>query len=151
MGVVSDTHGLLRPEVLRALAGVSHILHAGDVGDRAVLEELGMLAPVTAVRGNVDVGVFGSSLPETAQVALGHARIYVLHDAQRLRFDPEEDGLDAVVSGHSHLPRNERVGHVLRFNPGSAGPRRFDRPVTLGRLRIVGRRVEGEIVTLRVR
>jgi putative phosphoesterase len=136
---------------MQALAGVDQILHAGDVGDRAVLEELRTLAPVTAVCGNTDTGAFGLSLPETTQVTLGDARLYLIHDELRLRFDPEEDGLDAVISGHTHLARNDRRGRVLRFNPGSAGPRRHERPVTIGRLRIVGRRVEGQIVELRVR
>ena len=150
VGVISDTHGRLRPEALSALQGAQHILHAGDVGGPEVLEELQAVAPVTAVRGNMDGGAWALILPETALVVLGGARIYVLHDEQRLRFDPAQDGLDVVVSGHTHVARSERLSGVLRFNPGSAGPRRHERPVTLGRLRITGRRVEGEIVRLRV-
>jgi len=150
VGVLSDTHGRLRPEALAALSGVSHILHAGDVGDASVVEKLRSLAPLTAVRGNMDGGTWALTLPTTAFVTLGAARIYVIHDAARLGFDPAEDGLQAVISGHTHLARNERVDGVLRFNPGSAGPRRHQRPVTVGRLRIRGRRVEGEIIELRV-
>jgi len=149
VGIVSDTHGLLRPEAVAALRGVSHILHAGDVGAPEILDALRALAPVTAVRGNIDTGAWALSLPETTQVQLGDARIYLLHDAHRLAFDPAEDGLDVVVSGHTHIARNERRGGgVLFFNPGSAGPRRFDYPITLGRLRIVGRRVEARVLTL---
>jgi putative phosphoesterase len=148
VGVLSDTHGLLRPEAVAALRGATHILHAGDIGTPEILEALRALAPVTAVRGNVDTGAWAWGLPETTEVRLGDARIYLLHDAHRLAFDPAEDGLDVVVSGHSHIARSERRGSVLHFNPGSAGPRRFDRPITLGRLRILGRRVEAEILTL---
>jgi putative phosphoesterase len=150
VGVLSDTHGRLRPEALAALGRVSHILHAGDVGDASVLERLRDLAPLTAVRGNMDGGAWALTLPVTAFVTLGAARIYVIHDAARLGFDPAEDGLQAVVSGHTHLARSERFDGVLHFNPGSAGPRRHERPVTVGRLRIRGRRVEGEIIELRV-
>ena len=151
VGVVSDTHGLLRPELLTALAGCAHILHAGDVGDAVLLARLRALAPLTAVRGNTDTGAWALRLPETAFPSFGLARLVMIHDVHALRCDPAHDRLAAVVSGHSHVPRNETLGGVLYFNPGSAGPRRFDRPVTLGRLHIVGRRVQGEIVHLRAR
>jgi putative phosphoesterase len=151
VGVISDTHGLVRPAALAALRGVTHILHAGDVGDGGVLEALRELAPVTAVRGNVDSDTWALTLPESTLFAVGDARIFLLHDEHRLCFDPAFDRIDAVVAGHSHLPRNEVRDGVLHFNPGSAGPRRFDRPVTVGLLRISGRRVTGEIVRLRVR
>jgi uncharacterized protein len=149
VGVVSDTHGLLRPELLRALAGADHILHAGDIGEEEVLARLREIAPVTAVRGNTDGGAWALRLAEIELVHLGQTTLVVIHDAQRLRFDPAAEGLRVVVSGHTHLARNELCAGVLRFNPGSAGPRRFDRPVTFGRLRLLGRQVAGEIVTLR--
>ncbi len=147
--MVSDTHGVLRPELLRGLAGSDHILHAGDIGEEEILERLREIAPVTAVRGNTDTAAWALRLAETEFVRLGQVSLLLVHDAHRLRFDPAEDGVSVVVSGHTHLPRNELSGGVLRFNPGSAGPRRFDRPVTFGRLRVQGRQASGEIVTLR--
>jgi putative phosphoesterase len=151
IGVISDTHGLMRPEALAALAGCHHILHAGDVGDEQVLDALRACAPVTAVRGNTDTGAFGLRLPESALARFADVSVFLIHDVLRLRLDPQEDDIDVVVCGHSHAALNETVSGVLRFNPGSAGPRRFDRPVTVGRLRIDGRRVSGEIVALRPR
>jgi putative phosphoesterase len=151
VGVISDTHGLVRPQALAALADCDHILHAGDVGDEPVVDALRGCAPVTAVRGNTDTGTFGLRLPETALVRFAEVTVFVIHDIQRLRLDPRTEGIDVVVYGHSHAALNETVSGVLRFNPGSAGPRRFDRPATIGRLRIRGRRVAGEIVTLRAR
>ena len=121
------------------------------MGDAGVLEALRALAPVTAVRGNVDGGTWALTLPETSLVTLGGARIFLLHDQHRLRFDPAFDEIDAVVAGHTHLPRNDVRDGVLLFNPGSAGPRRFDRPVTVGLLHITGGRIAGKIVRLRVR
>jgi len=151
VGVISDTHGLVRPEALAALADCDHILHAGDVGDEPVLDALRGCAPVTAVRGNTDTGTCGLRLPETALVRFAAVTVFLIHDVLRLRLDPQAEGIDVVVYGHSHMALNETISGVLRFNPGSAGPRRFDRPATIGRLRIRGRRVAGEIVTLRVR
>jgi putative phosphoesterase len=151
VGVLSDTHGLMRREALTALAGCDHILHAGDVGDESVLAALTALAPVTAVRGNTDNSAWALRLPETAFLRLGGVTVFLTHDRQRLRFDPAEDGIDAVVCGHTHAALNEVRAGVLHFNPGSAGPRRFDRPATIGRLRIRGQRATGEIVALRIR
>ena len=151
VGVISDTHGLVRPEALAALADCDHILHAGDVGEEPVLDALRACAPVTAVRGNTDTGTCGLRLPESALVRFAQVTVFLIHDILRLRLDPQEEGIDVVVSGHSHTALHDFVSGVLRFNPGSAGPRRFDRPATIGRLRIRGRRVAGEIVTLRVR
>lgn len=151
IGVISDTHGLVRPEALSALADCDHILHAGDVGDEQVLDALRGCAPVTAVRGNTDTGTCGLRLPESALVHFADVTVFLIHDVLRLRLVPETEGIDVLVCGHSHAALNETVSGVLRFNPGSAGPRRFDRPVTVGRLRIRGRRVAGEIVKLRAR
>jgi uncharacterized protein len=136
IGVISDTHGLLRPEAVAALAGVSHILHAGDVGSAAVLEALARVAPVTAVRGNNDHGPWAAALPETTVVELGGLSFYLLHDLHQLDLDPRAAGFAAVVTGHSHRPASDEKDGVLYFNPGSAGPRRFRLPVAVGRFTI---------------
>jgi putative phosphoesterase len=134
IGLISDTHGLLRDEALQALRGCDLIIHAGDVGDPTILEALGKLAPTVAVRGNVDTAAWAKSLPETAVAEAGSMHIYVLHDVNALDLDPIAAGFHIVVSGHSHKPgRNERKG-VLYINPGSAGPRRFNLPITIARL-----------------
>lgn len=134
IGLISDTHGLLRAEAIRALERVDLIVHAGDVGDPQILESLKTIAPVFAVRGNVDTEPWAKALPETEIVETGRATIYVLHDVHALDLDPAVAGFHVVVSGHSHKPaQSERKG-VLFINPGSAGPRRFDLPVTVTRL-----------------
>jgi putative phosphoesterase len=134
IGLISDTHGLLREEALRALQGSELIIHAGDVGAPEIIDALRVLAPVVVVRGNVDTGDWALRLPATAVAEAGIARIYVLHDARSLNLDPAAAGFHAVVSGHSHrFGRSERSG-VLYINPGSAGPRRFQLPVTIARL-----------------
>ncbi len=134
VGVISDTHGLLREEALAALAGSDLIIHAGDVGKPEILERLRALAPVVAVRGNIDRGAWANALPETAVAEASQARIYVLHNIQELDLDPVAAGFSIVISGHSHkLSRTERSG-VLYLNPGSAGPRRFRLPVTVARI-----------------
>jgi len=132
IGVVSDTHGLLRPEVMPALAGVERILHLGDVGDPAILKSLEKLAPVTAIRGNVDRSGPCSQLPETEVLLLEGLYIYMLHDVHMLHLDPAAAKFAAVLSGHSHQPSIRRHKGVLYFNPGSCGPRRFELPVTIG-------------------
>ncbi|HEX4825800.1 MAG TPA: metallophosphoesterase family protein [Candidatus Polarisedimenticolaceae bacterium] len=132
LGLISDTHGLLRPEALELLRGVDHIVHAGDVGDPTILEALGVIAPVTAVRGNVDRERWAEALPETEMIELGGLTVYVLHDLGRLTIDPGAAGVGLVVSGHSHKPLIEQRRGVLYVNPGSAGPRRFKLPITLG-------------------
>lgn len=147
IGVISDTHGLLRPEACRALEGVDRILHAGDIGDETILERLAAIAPLTAVTGNNDHGPWTRSLPQTADVRIGSLTIVVTHILTSLA-DPEALGAAVVVYGHSHRPENVRRGRVLFFNPGSAGPRRFRLPVTVGRLRVERRSVEGTIVPL---
>jgi hypothetical protein len=136
IGVISDTHGLLRPQALRALEGSDLIVHAGDVGDRKILEALKTIAPVFAVRGNVDTEEWAQALPETEVIETDPATIYVLHDVHALDLDPAAAGFHVVVSGHSHKPGHTERGGVLFLNPGSAGPRRFDLPVTIARLDI---------------
>jgi uncharacterized protein len=147
-GIISDTHGLLRPEALEALQGCERIIHAGDIGSQEILAKLGAVAPVVAVRGNVDTGPWALALPESGAVQAGTAYIYVLHDLQRLDLDPAGGGFAAVISGHSHRPGIDQRGGVLYLNPGSAGPHRFHLPVTLARLHLDGGKLEPEIVAL---
>src|SRR5882672_10101108 len=134
IGLISDTHGLLREEALRALEGSELIIHAGDVGKPEIIEVLKTLAPVIAVRGNVDTESWATALPETEVVTTGTATIYVLHDVHALNLNPAAAGFHIVVSGHSHKPVQRESGGVLYINPGSAGPRRFQLPVTIARL-----------------
>jgi uncharacterized protein len=148
IGVISDTHGLIREQALAALTGVDLIIHAGDVGKPAVLETLSRLAPVHAVRGNADVGDWARKLPPARSVEVEGVRIYVLHDLAQLKIDPAARGYNIVISGHSHKLRTERRERVLYLNPGSAGPRRFRLPVTLARLSIDAGSFEVEPVTL---
>ena len=148
VGLISDTHGLMRESALAALRGSALILHAGDVGTGAVLEALGALAPVIAVRGNVDKGGWASALPSTAIAEAGPARIYMLHDLHELDLDPFAAGFHLVVSGHSHKPGQTERGGVLYINPGSAGPRRFHLPLTLARLDVGAKPWRAEFVDL---
>jgi uncharacterized protein len=148
IGVISDTHGLLRPEAVAALAGCALILHAGDVGGPDVLEALGRVAPVRAVRGNVDVARTLRDLPPADVVESEGVTIYMLHDLAQLDLDPAAAGFHVVISGHSHQPAIERRQGVLYLNPGSAGPRRFRLPVTVARLRIEGTRVEARLIEI---
>jgi putative phosphoesterase len=135
VGLISDTHGLLRPEALDALRGSDFIVHAGDIGDPEIVAELGRLAPVTAVRGNIDKGAWADSLPGTEVLEVGAGcLVYVLHDIDDLDLDPAAAGFQAVVFGHSHKPGFRRKDGVLYVNPGSAGPRRFSLPISVGRL-----------------
>jgi putative phosphoesterase len=148
IGLISDTHGKLRPGALAALRGSDAIIHAGDIGDPAILAELSRLAPVTAVRGNIDRGAWASVIPETAVLAIGGVLIYVLHNIAELDLDPAAAGFRAIVAGHSHQPAIREKDGVLYVNPGSAGPRRFTLPIACGRLRINGGRVTAEVITL---
>jgi putative phosphoesterase len=148
IGVISDTHGLLRAEALAALNGSDHILHAGDVGDADILDRLRDVAPVTAIRGNVDVAEACSQLPETELIQLAGRSIYMLHDRQALDLDPVAAGIAVVVSGHSHHPAIQWHKGVLYFNPGSAGPRRFSTPVSLGFLTITESGIEPKVIDL---
>jgi putative phosphoesterase len=150
IGVISDTHGLLRPEAIEALRGSEHIIHAGDVGSPEILEKLSRLAPVIAVRGNIDKAAWSRRLPETQVLESGGVSIYVLHDLAQLDLKPKAAGFSVVVSGHSHVPKHQTRDGVLYFNPGSAGPRRFKLPVSLGRLVLEAGSVRGELVQLSV-
>jgi hypothetical protein len=150
VGVIADTHGVLRPEALDALEGSDQIVHAGDIGSPEILDALEAIAPVTAVRGNVDRGAWARRLPRTAVLDVGGSPLYVLHDLNDLDLDPAVGGFAAVIAGHSHRPRQEERDGVLYFNPGSAGPRRFTLPVTVGRLTVDGSTVRAQIVTLAV-
>jgi len=134
IGVISDTHGILRPEAEQRLAGVAHIIHAGDIGRPEVIHRLRRIAPLIAVRGNVDNGPWAENYPDTETVRLGDHSIYVLHDVHDLQLDPVACGINVVISGHSHRPLIETKGGVLYLNPGSAGPRRFNLPITLATL-----------------
>ena len=149
VGVISDTHGLLRREAVEALRGSVHILHAGDIGTPEILERLREIAPVTAVRGNVDHGAWASVLPQSEVIEIDGVSIYMRHILDELDLKPEAAGFNVVVYGHSHKPASEARSSVLYFNPGSAGPRRFNLPVTVGKLIVGGGKVQGEIVTLR--
>ncbi len=152
LGLISDTHGLIRPEALDALAGVDRIVHAGDVGGDGILDRLLEIAPVVAVRGNVDRGNWARELPDTAVLEVAGAKILVLHIrdelARRLPGGPDEAGFDAVVYGHSHRPAIQEEEGVLFLNPGSAGPRRFDFPVTLMRATVRDGRIEARLIEL---
>lgn len=148
VGLISDTHGLLRPEALEALRGVSLILHAGDVGGAEILDRLATIAPVHAVRGNTDTGAFGRSLPEEDLIEVGGIRIHLAHGHLPLRIDPKTAGARIEVSGHTHRPVIERDGGRLRINPGSAGPRRFSLPISLARLTINNGEPEARLVEI---
>ena len=134
IGLISDTHGLMRDEALRALEGSELIIHAGDLGKPAILDTLRAIAPVVAVRGNIDKGDWADALPETAVAQAGTSALFVLHDVHQLELDPAAAGFQAVISGHSHLPGHRWREGVLYLNPGSAGPRRFSLPITLARI-----------------
>lgn len=148
IGVISDTHGLLRPSALAALQGADCIIHAGDVGKPEVLEQLETVAPVYAVRGNVDFGALAERLPEDAVVSWHGKHLYVYHILDDLPLDPVAAGFHAVIYGHSHVPAIEVKHDVLYFNPGSAGPRRFALPITLGRLTLEGDVLKAEHIEL---
>src|SRR5579872_6637035 len=150
VGVISDTHGLLRPEAVEALRGSEHIIHSGDIGPAEILEKLSAIAPVTAVRGNVDRSEWARKLRQTEVLEVGGLLIYVIHDLAQLDLQPKAAGVAAVVSGHSHVPKQETRDGVLYFNPGSAGPRRFKLPVSIGRLIVANGSVQGELVLLQV-
>ena len=151
VGLISDTHGLVRPEALAALAGADRILHAGDIGGPGVLASLEALAPVTAIRGNNDADAWGRTLPDTELVEIAGRWIYLVHDLGDLDIDPVAAGVDVVMSGHSHKPALFEEDGVLYVNPGSAGPRRFSLPVSVGALTIDGARTHAELTTLEIR
>jgi len=148
VGVISDTHGLVRPEAVAALAGVERIVHAGDIGSHDVLAALERIAPVSAVRGNNDRDAWAAAIPQTEVIEIGGVSLYVLHDLHDLDLDPRAAGFAAVIAGHSHQPRQETRDGVLYLNPGSAGPRRFKLPISLARLTIADGRITAEVRTL---
>ncbi|MBD2026721.1 metallophosphoesterase family protein [Leptolyngbya sp. FACHB-711] len=150
VGVISDTHGLVRPEAIAALANSELILHAGDIGKPEVLEELKTIAPVIAVRGNNDKGAWANAIPERETITIEGLSVYLLHIATELDFNPITTGVQIVISGHSHKPSIQKLNGVLFLNPGSAGPRRFKLPVTIAQLQITGTLAEAEIVPLDV-
>jgi hypothetical protein len=149
VGLIADTHGLLRPQALQALAGSDFIIHAGDIGSPQILEELARIAPVTAVRGNNDQVPWAAHLRDTEVLRVGKADIYVVHDIAELDIGPA-GGFAAVIAGHSHKPGQQIRDGVLYVNPGSAGPRRFRLPVSVGRLRVSGARIEAELIILEI-
>jgi putative phosphoesterase len=148
IGVLSDTHGLLRPELLAALAGVDHILHAGDIGSPEILSTLRSIAPVTAIRGNIDTHGPCSLLPATEAIELAGCLLYMVHAREDLDLNPQAAGIAAVIYGHSHKPSIEHHQGVLYLNPGSAGPRRFNLPITYALLRITNSHPQAEILPL---
>jgi len=148
IGVISDTHGLLRESALRALAGVDHIIHAGDVGHPQILVRLSEIAPVTAIRGNIDKGDFAASLPATEVVVFGDSWLYVIHDIKVLDLDPKAGSCRSVISGHTHKPSSEMKDGVLFLNPGSAGPRRFDLPISIALISLSDSDIKATILNL---
>jgi uncharacterized protein len=150
IGVISDTHGLMRPQALQALQGVEHIIHAGDLGSLAVIDELRKIAPVTAIRGNVDGADWASEFSTTAVVESDGLFIYVIHNLKDIDLDPLAAGFSAVIYGHSHIPAQEVHHGILYFNPGSSGPARFHLQPSVGFLLISGGQISCEIITLNV-
>ncbi len=150
LGVISDTHGLLRPQAIEALRGSDRILHAGDVGAPEILEALTQIAPVTAIRGNIDTAPWARALPLTDVIEVNGVSIYILHDFSQIDLKPEAAGFRVVIYGHSHKPKIEEKNGVLYFNPGSAGPRRFHLPVSVGKLTIDAGTVRAELVELKI-
>lgn len=148
IGLISDTHGLLRPEAMAFLRGCAHIVHGGDIGDRAIIEALAEIAPTTAVRGNNDNGTWAQALAETEMVRWDDVCLYAIHDIAQLDIDPVAAGVQVIVSGHSHRPRVQCKDGVLYINPGSAGPRRFRLPIALGELVLDGGAITPRIVEL---
>jgi len=151
VGVISDTHGLLRPEAVELLRGSEHIIHAGDIGSPEIIPALEKIAPVTAIRGNVDTQPWARRFAETEVVEVAGLHIYVIHDVNALDLNPRAAGFAAVISGHSHQPKQEMKDGVLYFNPGSAGPRRFSLPVSIGRLELGRQGIQGSLHTLEIR
>jgi putative phosphoesterase len=150
VGVISDTHGLLRPEAVAALQGVDLILHAGDIGKPEVLAGLGAIAPVVAIRGNNDTGEWATTIPDRETVTIGDISVHMLHIIKELNLDPQGTGIQVVVSGHSHKPLIEERAGVLFLNPGSAGPRRFKLPISVAHLQINGTHINARIIELAV-
>lgn len=147
IGVISDTHGLVREEVKSELASVDLIIHAGDIGKPEVIETLQAIAPLIIIKGNIDRGAWAQDLPETQSVEIDGYRIHVIHNLKELNIDPA-DRYSVIVSGHSHIPKYATSGDVIYFNPGSVGPRRFHLPISMGKLHISEQGIEGELIHL---
>ena len=150
VGVISDTHGLLRPEAVQALHGSEHIIHAGDIGAQDIIPALQEIAPVTAIRGNIDHELWTRQYQEIEVVELAGAHLYVIHNVHDLDLNPQAGGFAAIISGHSHRPSQKTKDGVLFFNPGSAGPRRFKLPISIGRLQIMDGKIASEIIELQI-
>lgn len=150
VGVISDTHGLLRSQAIELLRGSDHIIHAGDIGSPEIIPELEKIAPVTAIRGNIDVQPWARKFPATEAAELGGFLIYLIHDVNDLDLNPKAAGLAAVISGHSHKPKQELRDGVLYFDPGSAGPRRFNLPISLGRLEITANGITPRVLEIKI-
>ena len=148
IGIISDTHGLLRSQAIKQLAGTDHIIHAGDIGGPEVVEELRRIAPTTAIRGNIDVAEWAKGYPDTELVVLGGRAFYVLHNLKEIKLDPAASGFDVVISGHSHRPKIETKKGVLYVNPGSAGPRRFKLPVAVATVTLSDRAILPRILEI---
>ena len=148
IGIISDTHGLLRPEAVKRLAGADHIIHAGDIGAPEVVEGLRRIAPTTAVRGNIDAGEWAKDYPDTELVVLDGRTLYVLHNLNEIKLDPAASGFDVIISGHSHRPKIETKNGVLYLNPGSAGPRRFKLPIAVATLEFSDRALLPQILEI---
>jgi len=148
VGVIADTHGLLRPQAVAALQSCGLILHAGDIGRSEILTDLGRIAPVVAVRGNTDRESWAASLPDREMITVADRFFYLLHDFDELDIDPVAAGIDVLVSGHSHRPQMKRKNGILYFNPGSAGPKRWRLPVSVGLLKVTETGIEGEFIEL---
>ncbi|TRO23147.1 metallophosphoesterase [Ectopseudomonas mendocina] len=150
IGLIADTHNLLRPEALAALQGVDHLIHAGDIGGPHILAELQRIAPLSVVRGNNDQDAWADTIPKRLRLTFGGVTLHVLHDLKQLDTDPAAQGVNVVIAGHSHKPQHELRDGVLYLNPGSAGPRRFKLPIGVGILHIENGRVQAELITLQV-
>ena len=150
IGLIADTHNLLRPEALAALQGVDHLIHAGDIGGPHILADLERIAPLSVVRGNNDQDSWADAIPERLTLRFGAIALHVLHDLKQLDIDPAAQGIDVVIAGHSHKPLHEKRNGVLYLHPGSAGPRRFKLPIGVGLLHIEGRQVRAKLITLEV-
>ena len=150
IGLIADTHNLLRPEALAALQGVDHLIHAGDIGGPHILADLEHIAPLSVVRGNNDQDSWADAIPERLTLRFGAIALHVLHDLKQLDIDPAAQGIDVVIAGHSHKPLHEKRNGVLYLNPGSAGPRRFKLLIGVGLLHIEGRQVRAKLITLEV-
>lgn len=148
IGVISDTHGLLRPQALARMHGCQHIIHGGDIGNQDILDQLAAIAPLTVVRGNNDKGAWAAAIPETALLDLGQVSIHVLHDLADLALDPVAAGINIVISGHSHRPLSAWRNDVLFLNPGSAGPRRFKLPISVAEILVDGASVTARVIEL---